>query len=455
MALSSNFFPSHPTQTPYPLIGHLPYMRQNMLEFLLGLGVGHDLSSFEFGLSTRYLVNNPELLRELWQDARFERTNEIRKVLASVAGAGLLSQEGAVHRQQRRMMQPAFHRERLSGYFTIMIKHAEDAIARWRTQERIDVRLEMKRLALDIVGGSLFSQEDIAQVHQITAALERLLPKLDNDVLLHGLLPGSIPVWYLGQDREDINTIRDGLHRIIQARRNGPRPQIPDLLEMLLETRDEDGSTLSDTDIAAQSLTLVSAGFETTANTLTWMWWLLAEHPEALHRVQLELEEVLGGRTPTLEDLPRLRSVDQVIKETQRLYPAAWITSRMASEDLNLGTHRFSKGSVFFMSPYVTQRDPRYFPNPTQFRPERFEDEANLPKFAYLPFGAGVHQCIGNVFALWEMKVILAMVAQQVHLQPDAGFQPKMKLAITLGMEEFSANLHWHKLNPVTPAGNA
>jgi cytochrome P450 len=443
MTSSANFFPSHPTQTPYPLVGHLPYMRQNILEFLLGLGVGHDLSSFEFGLSTRYLVNNPELLRELWQDARFERTTEIRKVLASVAGAGLLSQEGAVHRQQRRMMQPAFHRERLSGYFTIMTKHAQDAISRWRSQERIDVRLEMKRLALDIVSGALFSQEDIVQVHQITAALERLLPKLDNDTLVHGLLPEVIPVWYLGQDREDIKTIREGLHKIIRARRNGPRPEIPDLLEMLLETRDEDGSTLSDTDIAAQSLTLVSAGFETTANTLNWMWWLLAEHPEALQRVQFELETVLAGRIPTLEDLPKLQGVDQVIKETQRLYPAAWVSSRMASEDLNLGTHRFSKGSVFFMSPYVTQRDPRYFPNPTQFMPERFADEAKMPKFAYLPFGAGVHQCIGNIFALWEMKVILAMVAQRVHLQPDAGFQPKMKLAITLGMEEFSANLHW------------
>jgi cytochrome P450 len=449
MTSSSTFFPSHPTSTPLPLVGHLPYLRQDMLEFLLGLGLGHDLSSFQFGLSTRYLVNNPELLREIWQDARFERTAETRKVLTSVAGAGLLSQEGETHRKHRRMMQPAFHRERLGGYFKIMTEHVAQALVRWRDQERIDVRLEMKRLALDIVTRSLFSQEDINEVNAITSALERLLPKLDGDVLIHGILPASVPVWYFGQDRDDIQTIRNGLQRIIQARRQGPRPNVPDLLEMLLETRDEDGSTLDDADIAAQSLTLVSAGFETTANTLTWMWWLLAADPQALGRLQRELQTILGGRTPTLDDLPKLRVVDQTIKETQRLYPVAWVASRVASENLKLGVHDFAKGSVFFMSPYVTHRDPRYFRNPLQFMPERFADESAIPKFAYLPFGAGVHQCIGNIFALWEMKVVLAMVAQHVHLEPDAGFQPKMRLAITLGMDEFSANLRWHSPNPV------
>jgi cytochrome P450 len=438
-----NVFPTHPTQAPNMLLGHLPQLQRNAPEFLLGLGIGHDISTFRFGTGIRYFVNKPDLLKDLWQDTRFERTAAVRKVLSSVAGAGLLSQEGSVHRKQRRLIQPAFHRERLVGYFNIMTDHVSQALERWRKTERIDVPQEMKQLALDIVSRSLFSQERIEQVSKITQALERILPKLDNDVLLHGILPASIPVWYLGKDREDVNTIRSGLHDIIKARRHGSRPIVPDLLEMLLETRDEDGSSLSDEDIAAQALTLVSAGFETTANTLTWMWWLLADHPLALERVQLELSEVLGGRTPTLEDLPKLQVVDQTIKEAQRLYPAAWLANRMATEDVTLGDQQFKKGSIFFFSAYVTHRDPRYFPNPFAFQPERFADEANIPKFAYLPFGAGVHQCIGNIFALWEMKVILAMVAQQVHLEPEAGFKPKTKVAVTLGMEAFEAKLKW------------
>lgn len=436
-------FPTHPTATPYPLVGHVPYMMQDTLKFLMGLGLGRDISTFQYGMTTRYFINRPDLLREIWQDARFERTPESRKVLSSVAGAGLLSQEGATHKRQRRLMQPAFHRERLAGYFAAMVSHAERALERWKSTPSIEVGTEMKRLALDIVTSSLFSQERIEDVQKITHALEQILPKLDNDVLLHGILPQSVPVWYLGQGRRNVQIIRDGLARLIQNRRNGRPSDPPDLLDMLLQTRDEDGTGLSDEDIAAQSLTLVSAGFETTANTLTWMWWLLASHPETLERIQTELLKVLGGRIPTLEDLPKLRWVDWTIKETQRLYPAAWIASRIAAEDVMLGDQTFKKGTIFFVSPYVTHRDPRYFADPLVFNPERFADESSIPKFAYLPFGAGIHQCIGNIFAQWEMKVILAMVAAKVNLEPDPGFQPRMKIAVTLGMEPFQARVQW------------
>jgi cytochrome P450 len=301
----------------------------------------------------------------------------------------------------------------------------------------------MKRLALDIVTGSLFRQERMEDVRSIVEPLERLLPKLDSDILVHGMLPQSIPVWFIGRERDDVTAIREGLHRIIQARRAGRPSDPPDLLDLLLETRDEDGSALSDEDIAAQSLTLISAGFETTANTLTWMWWLLARHPEALERARTELREVLGGRAPTLEDLPKLRTVDAIIKETQRLYPAAWLSSRIATQEVELGGRRFPKGSVFLMSPYVTHRDPRYFAEPLEFKPERFADDSSIAKFAYLPFGAGVHQCIGNIFALWEMKVILAIVASRIHLEPRPGFEPRMNIAITIGMTPFHATPHW------------
>jgi cytochrome P450 len=439
----SSSLPSNPKTPPYPLIGHVPYLLRDTLEFFLDLGLGRDLSVYHFGRAPRYLVNHPDLLREIWQDARFERTPETRKVLSAVAGAGLLSQEGVTHRRQRRMIQPAFHRERLAGYFETMVDHANRALERWRGHSRLEVGAEMKRLALDIVTGSLFRQERIEDVRGIVEPLERLLPKLDSDILWHGMLPQRVPVWFLGRERDDVTAIRTGLQRLIQARRAGRPSEPPDLLDLLLETRDEDGSVLSDDDIAAQSLTLISAGFETTANTLTWMWWLLASHPDALERVRRELREVLGNRTPTLEDLPKLRVVDATIKETQRLYPAAWLSSRIATEDVTLDGREFPKGSIFLMSPYVTHRDPRYFLNPLEFNPERFADDSSIPKFAYLPFGAGVHQCIGNIFALWEMKVILAIVASRVLLEPDAGFEPRMKIAITVGMDPFPVSLRW------------
>jgi cytochrome P450 len=343
-------------------------------------------------------------------------------------------------------MQPAFHRDRLAGYLDIMVSHVGSLVTRWESLETdealLDVSLEMKRIALEIVTGSLFRQERTEALQTITGALERLLPKLDHDVMIHGVLPEGVPVWYLGRARRDLNTIRQGLLAIVQTRRaSGNISEPPDLLDMLLETRDEDGSSLSDEDITAQALTLMSAGFETTANTLTWLWWLLHQNPDILQRLREELGEILQGQAPTLEALPKLRYTDWVIKETQRLYPVAWLASRVCTRDVMLGEHAFRKGTVFMMSPYVTHRDERFFEHPLEFRPQRFELE-KFPKFAYLPFGAGVHQCIGNIFAHWEMKVVLAVVAQKFRLEPPAGFEPRLKLAITLGMEAFPAKVH-------------
>ena len=433
-------------------------MQRDTLGFLMGVGLGRDVGEFRLGRSKRYLINQPDMLRDLWQDARLERIPSTRKVLGSVAGRGLLSQEGGTHRRQRRLMQPAFHRERLAGYLRVMVEHTHAALGRWRGQDRLDLRAEMKRVALDIVMRSLFSRERQEDVYAIADALEGLLPKLDGELLVQGLLPEFVPVLFLGEDRDRLRSIRDGLGRIVAARRreedsarrretDGAQGRdsgdTQDLLAMLLETRDEDGSALSDADIAAQALTLIAAGFETSANTLAWLWWQMAKHPAEFAALREEVLAVLGERDPTVEDLSRLHRADRIVKETQRLYPTAWLSGRVATTDVSLGGRRFAKGSVFFASPYVTHRDERYFAQPLEFRPDRFAGEGEFPKFAYLPFGAGVHQCIGNVFALWEMKVVLALVARRVRLEPPPGFEPRERVAITLGMEEFHATPRW------------
>jgi cytochrome P450 len=418
---------------------------KDRLDFFLELGLGNDITSYRRGLKTEYFINHPDLLREVWQNTIFERPTFTRKVLASVAGAGLLSQEGDIHRKQRRMMQPAFHKDRLAGYLEVMVSHVEAMVLRWETLavngQETDLNLEMKRIALEIVTGSLFRQERTEDVYKVTNALERLLPKLDQDVLIHSVLPEKVPVWYVGRDRQDLLTIRRGLMSTVRTRRETGKPSTPpDLLDMLLETKDEDGSSLSNEDITAQALTLMSAGFETTANTLTWLWWLLHTYPESLQQLRAELAETLQGRAPTLADLPKLRYTDWVIKETQRFYPVAWISNRVCTKEVTLAGHTFSEGTVFMMSPYVTHRDERFFEQPLEFNPLRFERES-FPKFAYLPFGAGVHQCIGNMFALWEMKVVLAVVAQRFKIEPRANFTPTTKLAVTFGMETFPAKV--------------
>jgi cytochrome P450 len=419
---------------PYPVVGHFPQLLGDSMKFFLELGLGRDLPAYHIGGDLRYFVNHPDGLREIWQSPLYQRQPVIRKVMSSVVGQNLFSQEGADHRRPRRMMQPAFHREKLGGYLEPMVRHAKDALERWTDGQKLDLNCETKRVALDIVGESLFSLEEPGQVREITNAVEAILPRLDSYTLLYGLLPDQTKVGYWGKDRTSLKTIRSGLEWIVRSRR-ALKPQAGDLMDMLLETRDEDGTGLDDTEVAAQALTLMSAGFETTANTLTWMFYLLDRHPEIRAKLEAEVDTVLGQNAPTLEDLPRLKYTEMVVKETLRLYPAAWITSRVPIQDVVLLGTPIKAGTPLLTSAFVTHRDPRYFPKPERFWPERFAEEGNFPKFAYLPFGAGIHQCIGNIFAMWEMKVILAMWAAKVRLELPKNFTPEYHLAITLGLK--------------------
>ncbi len=433
-------FPTFPI-APYPMVGHLPQLMGNPMKFFLELGLGRDLAPYQVGREVRFLVNHPDALREIWQNPLYERQRAVRKVMASVVGPNLFSQEGTAHRRPRRMMQPAFHREKLGGYLEPMVKHASGTLNSWTEGQKLDLNLETKRVALDIVGESLFSLEPPDQVKRVTSALSQLLPRLDNHILLYGMLPDTLRVSYWGRDRAALETVRDGLAWFVRSRR-ALKPQARDLMDMLLETRDEDGSALSDNEVAAQALTLMSAGFETSANTLAWMFYLLARHPEVRAKLEAELGSVLGGKPVALEDLPRLKYTEYVVKETQRLYPAAWLTSRVPTRDVTLLGTPLAAGTLLLTSAFVTHRDKRYFADPTHFWPERFAGEGGFPKFAYLPFGAGIHQCIGNIFALWEMKVVLATWASRVRLELSEGFVPEYHLAITLGLKNLPMTVH-------------
>ena len=433
--------PPHFPIAPYPLLGHLPQLMNDSVNFFLELGLGRDLAPYRVGRDLRYMVNHPDALREIWQSPLYVRQPVVRKVMASVIGPSLFSQEGLIHRRPRRMMQPAFHREKLGGYLEPMVRHATKSVQHWSEGQSLDLNVETKRVALDIVGESLFSLEPPEQVRRVTSALEQILPRLDSHILFYGMLPDHTKVAYWGRDRVALETVREGLAWFVRSRR-ALKPQAGDLMDMLLSTKDEDGSGLTDGEVAAQALTLMSAGFETTANTLTWMFYLLARHPEVRAKLEAELGSVLKGRPVALEDLPRLKYTEYVVKETQRLYPAAWLTSRVPTQNVTLLGTPIKAGTPLLTSAFVTHRDPRYFADPTHFWPERFAQEGSFPKFAYLPFGAGIHQCIGNIFALWEMKVVLATWASRVWLELPPGFTPEYHLAITMGLKALPMTVH-------------
>jgi cytochrome P450 len=223
------------------------------------------------------------------------------------------------------------------------------------------------------------------------------------------------------------------MYRIIGQRRIAGR-DAGDLLSMLLHAQDEDGSRMTDRQLRDEVITLFLAGHETTALTLSWTWWLLAQHPQTEAKVHVELDAVLGGRTPTLEDLPKLRYLDRVITESMRLYPPAWGMARLAIEDAEIGGYKIRKGCGVSLSQWVVHRDPRWYESPEEFRPERWEGDLlkRLPRFAYFPFGGGPRQCIGNSFALMEAALILATIAQKFRLRLVPGHTVAPLASITL-----------------------
>jgi cytochrome P450 len=286
-------------------------------------------------------------------------------------------------------------------------------IAGWRPDEKRDLYKDMMRITFTIVTRALFSADRRDDAQEVEKALEVVMPWALFGATIAHVLP-SLPVIHPLRGKAAIARLNRLVLEIVAHRRaeGGDRG---DLLSMLLATRDEDGSGLTDENICAEALTLLVAGHDTTANTLTWAWHLLTENPEVQEALYQEVQRVVGERALTPEDLPKLPLVEQVIQETLRLYPVVWIGDRVPERDIELGGYAIPKGSGVIFSMYVTQRDERFFPDPERFDPARFSPAriGSIPSGAYLPFGAGVHMCIGNTFALMEARIILAAMVQR------------------------------------------
>ncbi|MDX2030822.1 MAG: cytochrome P450 [Blastocatellia bacterium] len=418
--------------------------QRNPAEFYLNLSQRYgDVAYFKFGPIDSYLVSHPDLIREVFvtQGKKFGRPIGAKMLKKLLLGNGLLTSEGEFHLRQRRMMQPAFHRQRIAGYARVMVEYAAKTSERWRglpPGAQLDISHEMTRLTLAVVSKTLFDADVEKDAPEVGAALSEMLDLFDRTLSPLHIFLDKIGV---GQGRRYTDA-RDALNEIIyriirerRERRDGLEDR-GDLLSMLLLAVDDegDGSGMTDEQVRDEAMTLFLAGHETTALALTWMWYLLSQHPEAEARLHAELDEVLGDRLPTFEDLPRLRYTEMIMAETLRLYPPAWILGRGVLEPCEIGGYRIPERSTIVISPYVVHRDPRFYPDPLRFDPERWTPEAReaRPKFAYFPFGGGNRVCIGEGFAWTEGMLLLATLARRWRLRLAPGHPVEPKAMITL-----------------------
>ncbi|HEX6182478.1 MAG TPA: cytochrome P450 [Pyrinomonadaceae bacterium] len=339
-----------------------------------------------------------------------------------LVGNGLVTSEGNFWRRQRRLAQPAFHRDRVEAYAATMVDFTEQALARWTDGQTLDAHDEMMLLTQRVVARTLFSADVTADSREIGRALSNIVRPFASQTTLKWILDNRLPTPGHLRFNRDVRRIDRFVYRLI-AERRASGEDTGDLLSMLLRAQDEDGSGMTDKQLRDELMTIFLAGHETTALALTWALYLLAQNPEAEEKLAAELAEVLGGRAPRAEDMPRLRYAEGVVKESLRLYPPAWAVGRECVRECEVGGYRVPRGMQVVAYPWVVQRDPRWFAEPLAFRPERWGEEAaaKLPKYAYFPFGGGPRLCIGNYFATMEAVLVLATIARRFRLRLAPG----------------------------------
>ena len=364
-----------------------------------------------------YFISHPDYIEQvLVTDNRKFIKGRILRKNKQLFGNGLLTSEGDFWLRQRRLAQPAFHRGRVASYADTMVRFASRLASEWRGGEERDIHAEMMRLTLSIVAKTLFDADVDREANRVGHALEAIM-QLNSDFRKLILTPTWLPT--PRKIRATIATAKLNriIYRFIDERRTSGIDN-GDLLSMLLAARDDDGSRMTNRQLRDEAITIFLAGHETTANALSWTWMLLAQNPQVETKLHEELDAVLGGRTPTVDDLPSLRYTGHVVAESLRLYPPAWGMARVAIEDTEIAGYPIPKGCGVSLAQWVVHRDPRWFDAPLEFRPERWEGDLlkRLPRFAYFPFGGGPRQCIGNNFAVMEASLLLATLAQQFRI---------------------------------------
>ena len=367
-----------------------------------------------------FLLNDPDFIREVLvtRSKSFAKGRGLEKA-RTLLGTGLLTSEGDFHRRQRRLIQPAFHHERIRAFAEVMTAQADRLCADWRDGGTLDVSAEMNRLTLGIVSQTLFGADIDAEAARVRDSLHTVLHLFPLTMLPFGELLLRLPLPAMKRLRAARAELDRIIYQFINARRADAADH-GDLLSMLLAAQDPESSDpadgMSNAQVRDEVMTIFLAGHETTANALAWTWHLLGQHPRVEEKLHAELRHVLvGGRTPTHADVPALVFTEQVVSEALRLYPPAWVVGRRALETCEIGGYEVPARSIVIVSQWVTHRDARWFSEPERFEPGRWTPEfkAALPKYAFFPFGGGPRRCVGEGFAWMELVLLVAATASR------------------------------------------
>jgi len=394
-----------------------------------------DIVSYRMGGEQMFFVNDPQHIKDILvtNNKSFMKGRGLQRA-KRILGEGLLTSEGAIHLRQRRLMQPAFHRDAVAGYGAAMVTYADRMRSGWTDGAALDIAAEMNRLTLSVVGKTLFDADVESQAIEVGEALTGVMDTFWMMMLPFADAIERLPVPKLRRARMSRVRLDQIIYRMIADRRASGRDH-GDLLSMLLRAQDEDdGGGMTDVQVRDEAMTIFLAGHETTANALTWLWYLVGGAPEVEAKLHAEIDRVLQGRLPAFGDVGSLPYVERVATEAMRLYPPAWLVGRRALVDYAIGGYTVPARSIIIMSPYVIQRDRRYYSEPERFNPDRWTPEfrAGLPKFAYFPFGGGPRQCIGESFAWMELILVVATIAQQWKLRLVPGHPVATQPLVTL-----------------------
>ncbi|MEO8194097.1 MAG: cytochrome P450 [Gemmatimonadales bacterium] len=410
---------------------------RNPLAMMLSMQRAHgDIAHWRIGPQDIYLFSHPDLVRDVLvtNQKNFRKSRGLERA-RRLLGDGLLTSEGEVHLRQRRLAQPAFHRQRIAAYASTMSDYAERTSSRWHNGDTVDMHKEMMRLTLGIVSRTLFDADVDEEAAEVGDALTHAFESFNIAMLPFTEILEKFPLPAVRRFNAARDTLDRIIYRMIEERRKSDEDR-GDLLSMLLLATDTegDGGGMSDTQLRDEALTLFLAGHETTANALTWTWYLLSQHPEIEARVHAEVDSVLGGRAPRFDDMPALPYTRMVFAESMRLYPPAWAIGRRAIEAFGVKGYTIPRRSVVIMSPYIMHRDARFFPDPERFDPDRWtpEAQASRPKFSYFPFGGGTRVCIGEQFAWMEGILLVAALAKKWRMRLVPGHPVEVQPLITL-----------------------
>jgi cytochrome P450 len=408
---------------------------RDLLGFMEGLVRDHgDIVHVKFGHQHAVLLNHPDYVQEvLVTHAKDFTVNQILKTAQIFLGRSLLSTDGDFHLHQRRLMQPLFLRQRVAGHTEVMVKAAQHVRDRWQENARLDIAHEMMQVTLGVAGRALVGVDMEALSDEFNGLLVQSMRFVSTMTALpFGRMLEHLPLpatHHFHQARARLEAI---VQEIIDRRRRG-NEQHDDILHHLLQAQKENG-WLTDTQVRDELLTLLLAGHETTATGLSWTWYLLSQNPQAEARLHAEVDGVLDGRPPTADDVPKLRYTEMAFAEAIRIYPPAWIISRPVLRDFEIGGYRLPTGTTFYICQYLLHRHRSFYPDPLKYDPERMSPEARAarPHYAYIPFSAGPHQCIGEQFAWHEAVLVLATIAQKWRLRAEPDYVPELEPLITL-----------------------